>query len=175
MMEHTTRLSAAPLSDTQVSAAFESVFSALEPEEQGYLLKIADRRAFDDGDVILAQGSPHRGIWLICAGQIRVEIERANGDSDTVVGDIAHLGAGEIFGEMAFVDGYPASASVVANGRVQVLRIQEEMITALTLGDPTFGARFFRSIAITLAGRMRAANQRVEFVPRTENSKIRPI
>ncbi len=166
MMEHTTPLSMVPLSDTQISVAFESVFSALEPEEQSYLLKMADRQEVEDGDVILAQGSPHRGIWLVLAGQVRIELERPDGESDTVVGDLARLGAGEIFGEMSFVDGYPASASVVANGRVRVLHIQADMITALMLGDPTFGARFFRSIAITLVGRMRATNQRVEFVPR---------
>ncbi len=173
MMEHTTDLSMAPLSDTQISVAFESVFGALDAEEQGYLLKMADRKEFADGDIILTQGSPHRGIWLVCSGQVRIEIERAAGESesDTIVGDLAYLGAGEIFGEMAFVDGYPASASVIANGRVRVLRIQEDMISALMLGDPTFGARFFRSIAITLAGRMRAANKRVEFVPRAGKSQ----
>ncbi len=153
MMEQTTGLSIVPLSDTQISVAFESVFSALVPEEQGYLLKMAARQEVEDGDVILAQGSPHRGIWLVSAGQVRIELARPNGQSngqsdgqsDTVVGDLASLGAGEIFGEMSFVDGYPASASVVANGRVRVLHIHEDLITALMLGDPTFGARFFRA------------------------------
>lgn len=75
--------------------------------------------------------------------------------------ELARLCRGDIFGEVSFVDNEPTSASVIAGTDAEILVIDVDVIQSLLLGDPTFGRRFFHSIAITLARRLRETNPRV--------------
>ena len=75
--------------------------------------------------------------------------------------ELARLRRGDIFGEVSFVDNEPTSASVIPGTDAEILVIDVDVIQSLLLGDPTFGRRFFHSIAITLARRLRETNPRV--------------
>jgi CRP/FNR family cyclic AMP-dependent transcriptional regulator len=148
--------------------AFRSVFSALLPEGESYFLKCAERRLYEPGEVIIRQADTCQGIHVINSGDVRVELERSpDGFSGEVV-ELANLEAGDIFGEMAFVDDEPACATLIANDAVEILFISKQMLQGLLVGDPTFGSRFYRSIAATLAQRLRDTNVRIEMVPRSK-------
>lgn len=64
---------------------------------------------FKTGAVIFEEGYPADGVYLICSGQVKVIRNRAGTEIT-----LATLGEGSIFGEMAFINARPRSATVIA-------------------------------------------------------------
>lgn len=151
-----------------IKQSFGRVFSRLLAEEESFLLKSADTRLYEPDEVIVEEGQRPEGIFVIEKGSVRV-IRRSRGDKRF---EITHLSRCDIFGDMAFLDDAPASASVVAETGVQALCITESMIRALLRGDPTFGRRFYHSLALTLAARLRATTHwHIDYKPRAEEDR----
>ena len=61
---------------------------------------------------------------------------------------------------MSFLTHATASASIVADGEVELLCVSHANINAMIERDPGFSGRFYRSVACTLAERLHRANQR---------------
>ena len=70
---------------------------------------VRQKKRFQQGDMICAEGSHGDCAYIVESG--RVEIFVGTG-SERVT--LSILGVGEIFGEMAVIDGSPRSASAVA-------------------------------------------------------------
>ena len=62
--------------------------------------------------------------------------------------------------EMSFLGAAPASATVIATETVEVLCLEHTHINELVKQDPAFSGRFYQSLAVTLAHRLRDMNQR---------------
>ena len=88
-------------------------------------------------------------LFLVLAGKLSVTASTPRQQT------IARLGAGEIVGEMSYVDSRPASATVTATEQTQVLRVAREVVTAKLATDVGFSARFYRALAVFLAHRLR--------------------
>jgi len=70
---------------------------------------------FEKDQILIREGSAAKTIYLLRTGKVRVE--RNNGGGRAV---LVTLGPGSIFGEMAFIEDALASATVVADGKVEV-------------------------------------------------------
>src|SRR3954462_14711056 len=106
--------------------------------------------AFDEGQVLVREASIPKTIFLLRSGKVRVE--KAHRGSNSV---LTTLGPGAIFGEMAFIEDALASASVVAEGKVEVDALEAADLKQMFEAFPHFGARFYRSVAVTLSQRLR--------------------
>lgn len=73
-------------------------------------------RHFPDGAVIFGEGTPGTELFIIERGEVEILKETAPGKPLS----IARLGPGDFFGEMAFVDHGPRSASAVARTAVEL-------------------------------------------------------
>jgi len=116
--------------------------------EQGHSSEIAS------GKIILEEGSCRRQLILLVGGRARVV--RSHLGHDVTVASIT---GAEPVGEIAYFDGKGASASVVADGAAQILRLEEAQITSLLFSVPGLAARLFQSLAFVLAGRLRAMTE----------------
>jgi extracellular factor (EF) 3-hydroxypalmitic acid methyl ester biosynthesis protein len=106
--------------------------------------------AFEKDHILIREGSVAKTIYLLRSGRVRVE--RNNGGGRAV---LVTLGPGSIFGEMAFIEDALASASVVADGKVEVDALEVSDLKQMFEAFPHFGARFYRSVAVTLSQRLR--------------------
>jgi CRP-like cAMP-binding protein len=122
-------------------------------DEEAGLLAEARHRRHDDGDVIVREGERTHALFILRAGEARVE--RAHGDFSI---EISRLKVGELFGEMGFVEDFVASASVVADGPCEVDVIEDALVLAKTTASPEFAGRFYHSIAELLSRRLRATS-----------------
>jgi CRP-like cAMP-binding protein len=117
-------------------------------------------REFAVGEPLMTQGEPSTSVHFILTGQVRVERQRRS-DSERVV--LAHLGSGEIVGEMGIMVDLPRSATVIA----------AMPTTTLELDGPSFerAARAFpilhRVLAKLLSERLRRTSERVGDTGRT--------
>lgn len=67
---------------------------------------------------------------------------------------VGRLDAGEIFGEMSFMQGEGASASVMADSEVELYRIEGHILNTLFEWKPTLGARFFKYLCVVIEKRI---------------------
>jgi CRP/FNR family cyclic AMP-dependent transcriptional regulator len=108
----------------------------------------AKRTTFNKGDVLIHAGKQNKAVYLIVKGRARVQ----TGASKAFV---AQLEAGEVCGEMAFLESGVASASVTASDTLEVCAIEWSALTDLFELYPHMGSRFYRSLAVNLSRRMR--------------------
>ena len=106
--------------------------------------------SFEKDDTLIREGSMPKTVYLLRSGKVRVE--RSNGGGRAV---LVTLGPGSIFGEMAFIEDALASASVVADGKVDVDALEVTDLKQMFEAFPHFAARFYRSAAVTLSQRLR--------------------
>ena len=109
--------------------------------------------AFPRGAPLLQEGVHRRALMIVRSGTVRVE--RSTRGRALV---LSQLGAGEVLGEIGFVEDRPASASVVAEEACVVDVIEGDALQSLIAAEPGFAARFYHSLAIALARRTRSAD-----------------
>jgi CRP/FNR family transcriptional regulator, cyclic AMP receptor protein len=98
------------------------LFAALTPEELERLGARLRRRRYPKGAVILVEGDPGTGLYVLESGRARIVVASPAGRE--LVLDVR--GPGEFFGDMALLDGEPRSADVVAAEDCRVLILQRE-------------------------------------------------
>ena len=107
---------------------------------------------FGFGDVIVKEGDPPDGLYVLARGSARVLTER---DGTEVT--LGRLGPGATFGEAALVIGGPRTATVRASERVDALRLGRDAFDAFVGLHPEINAALaghLRMQAITRALRM---------------------
>ncbi len=131
------------------------IFRHLSAAEEARILGEAESRRAAPGETIVREGEPRTGIFVIRSGAVRVEKDSAGFPLE-----ISRLGPGEIFGEMSFVEGSQASASVVAEDDqpVEVVRIAQEQVEPLLEAEPGVYGRFYKSLAEILSLRLRTTS-----------------
>jgi CRP/FNR family cyclic AMP-dependent transcriptional regulator len=110
------------------------------------LLDRAKPVSFKKGDVLVQQSSQSKALYIIAAGKIKVSI------SGKV---LAHIGPGEICGEMAFLEDSRPSATATAEEEVQAFSIEWKSLIELFELFPHVASRFYRSLAVNLSRRLR--------------------
>jgi CRP-like cAMP-binding protein len=76
---------------------------------------------------------------------------------------VARLLAGDIVGEMSFLDSRPPSATVVADEDSWILEIPREQVSERLNDDPAFAARFYHAVAMFLSLRLRATSSQLGY------------
>ena len=122
----------------------------LTEEDRANLTARAERVSFAPDEVILAEGATTDAIYVLRSGGARVE--RSHMDYHV---ELAKLVPGEIFGEMGFVEGLQASASVIADESSEVEIIRISHVHSMVDTDPGFYGRFYQSLAEILSRRLR--------------------
>jgi len=128
------------------------ILGILDDNDVSWLATTGKAQAISAGTVIIQQGVPVDSVFILIDGQLLVY-------SGSV--EIAKLMAGEIVGEISFVDSRPPSASVKATVNSQVLAVPKAALRAKLEKDLGFASRFFLSLATFLADRLRVANARL--------------
>jgi extracellular factor (EF) 3-hydroxypalmitic acid methyl ester biosynthesis protein len=125
----------------------------LTTEDMDLLEEKAEHLHFKKNELILQEGSRRQAIFVVRQGTVRVERTH----SGKAV-PYARLGPKEIFGEMSFVENEAASATVLAEGDVELDLIEGHHVHGLMASVPGFGTRFYQSLALTLSHRLRSTS-----------------
>jgi CRP-like cAMP-binding protein len=89
-------------------------------------------RRFARGDTIFFLGDPGTALCLIVEG--RVKLSLGSGEGREVIIDL--LGPGEVFGELALLDGEPRSADAVTTEPTHLLMLHREEFVRFLLSRP---------------------------------------
>lgn len=108
---------------------------------------------FKDGAPIFVEGDSECYMGLIMAGHI--EIRKRNDSSHPTPIQLAVVEPGQVFGEMAMLDGQPRSASAIAKGDVLMAVLLEEQYRNLCANNPALALKLTRNIAMCVSLRLR--------------------
>jgi CRP/FNR family cyclic AMP-dependent transcriptional regulator len=128
------------------------IFGQLADADVEWLAKAGRRQRLPARTALIREGVPVGTLYILLEGQLTV----VQGSSAR---EVAQLGAGEIVGEMSFIDARPPSASVVATTDVVVYAIAKSVLQEHIDHDVAFGARFYKAVATFLSDRVRKATQ----------------
>jgi hypothetical protein len=131
----------------------ENTFRFLRSEDRAALIDSAPRRFFTAAEVIIRPGARREALYVVEDGFVRIEMRIPAG---RVV--IARLWPGEVFGEISFLSNAGAIAWAIADEDTQLRVLDRDHIYAMIAGSPSFGTRFYQSLAVQLASRLRASN-----------------
>jgi len=136
------------------------IFGQLTDRDVEWLTDQGTRRDLRAGTTLIEAGESIDHIYVVLEGQVAVT---ARGG-----GELARLGAGEVVGEMSFVDASPPAADVTAVGPGRVLAIPRDRLERHLEEDSEFASRFFRAVAMMLSDRLRKAQPPTPYASQLE-------
>ena len=132
------------------------ILGHLNDDDIDWMVSVGQVRELSDEGTLITESVETPDLFILLNGTAEV---RASG-----AGVVAVLRAGDVVGEMAFVDHAPPSASVVAVGTLQYLAVAKTELQHRLDTDPGFAARFFKALAVFLSARLRKANDLVRSI-----------
>ena len=121
----------------------------LDDGDMEWLAKNGTTKYVPSGTVLIQEGSPIEYVYVVLDGELSVLVNAMANK------EIASLLAGEIVGEISFVDSRPPSASVIAAQDSHLLVIPRPTLTSKLNKDNAFASRFYKAVATLLADRLR--------------------
>jgi CRP-like cAMP-binding protein len=117
---------------------------------------------FASGSTLLREGaeSVSGHMLLLLEGEVSVDSEAAGGPEAPLA--LSVLGAGEIIGEMALLDGSPRLVSCTAVSPVQAAGLSRKGLEELMAEHPVVAAKLVVVLATRIAERLRAVSQQVQ-------------
>jgi CRP-like cAMP-binding protein len=131
-----------------------AILTGLSDAEWTRLLSHMQRRKYPAGSVAIEAGQSERALYIIASGSVSI-VQQSGQDRET---ELAIVPAGSTFGEIAFLDGGPRTASVRAREPVEVLVLSFESFEALRAWDANLACRLVLDIGRVVASRLRARN-----------------
>jgi CRP-like cAMP-binding protein len=110
-------------------------------------------RRLSPGELLFQEGDAGTSMFVLQSGRVRVY--RTIGATEVT---IAHLGPGELFGEMAVLEGLPRTATAVAAEPSVVVELDRQVFEDMVRENGEIALRILRK----LSGRLREADQKID-------------
>jgi len=131
-----------------------SIFASLGEAELDLLLQATTTKTLKPKDVLCRKGDPGNQLYGILSGSLKVTTTGTDG-KDVMFG---LMGAGEIIGEIALLDGEERSATVTAVEKTELLTLDRRELIPFLETNPSAAI----GLAGVLAARVRQLSDRAE-------------
>jgi CRP/FNR family cyclic AMP-dependent transcriptional regulator len=129
------------------------LFSELSGEDLERISRVAVPRTYPKGVRVFHEGDRSDACYIVRSGDLRVTREHPDGRAIA----LATLGPGDIFGELAMLDGEARSASVEALSDCELLALPAGDVRQLLRGSSEITVK----LVFALTRRLREANERI--------------
>ena len=120
------------------------LFANLSEADLASLAQDFTTRRFQQGETIFFQGDPGQALYLIETGRVRIYVQDDSGQESSVI----YYSAGDMFGELAAIDGLPRSASARAADEIIVHGLSRERLRAHLLASPQLAYNFMQALSV---------------------------
>ena len=128
------------------------LFEGLDPEAVKKLGSLTRIASFPTGAKIVEMGDSGISLFVILEGQVRVLYPARSSNCE-----LARLGPGDFFGEMALLNDKPRSATVEAMEDVELLVLEQDDFRNVILEAPPVAIQLIESLSI----RIRSADEHI--------------
>jgi CRP/FNR family transcriptional regulator, cyclic AMP receptor protein len=99
-------------------------------------------QTYEAGHVLMTEGDKARFVYLVIHGQMRA-VKNADG-KEVILGPVM---PGEFVGELAYINGKPRSATVIADTQIEVVQIAIESFDQVLLQHPAWSKALMRTLS----------------------------
>jgi CRP/FNR family cyclic AMP-dependent transcriptional regulator len=128
-----------------------TLFAGLSPDERTAVVALARIRTFNAGETVFAIGSPGDQMMALLSGTIRISVSSSRGKELL----LAVIQPGEVFGELAVLDGKERSANAVAETACTVAILDRRDVLSFFERNPSA----WLSLVKVLCQRLRHTDQ----------------
>ena len=122
------------------------LFRDLESDALDQLCRYARKRTFKRGATIFAKGDPGQSLFFIISGTVKIGVSSADGR-----GAIFNMvDAGEMFGEIAVLDGLARTADAIANSNCELFVIDRRDFLTLLASQPVLATKLIELLCVRL-------------------------
>src|ERR1700674_5574516 len=132
------------------------IFCDLDPEALDQLCRYAKHSTLKRGATIFSKGDPGNSLFAVISGTVKISISSAEGRSAI----LNLIGPGEIFGEVALLDGLARTADATANTDCEIFVIDRREFIPFVRSQPALAMKFIE----LLCARLRWTSDQVEQV-----------
>ena len=132
------------------------LFSGLGAEIIDRLAAYAHTKSISAGTTIFSKGDPGTSLFAVCSGTVKISNHSPDG-KDAVFNLI---NVGDIFGEIALLDGQPRTAEALALSDCELMVIDRRDFIPLVKSKPEIALKLIE----VLCGRLRRTSEQVEDV-----------
>jgi CRP/FNR family transcriptional regulator, cyclic AMP receptor protein len=130
------------------------ILEGLSEQELAGLAGLARLKVYKARETIVEKGDPAREFFVLLRGRAKVASSGAGG-TDTALNV---MGPGEVFGEIAMLDGQPRSATVTTLEESEIAMVEMQAFRDLLTASPSIALK----LLAVLAGRVRELTTRLE-------------
>src|SRR6202165_1683955 len=132
------------------------MFCDLDPEAFDQLCRYAKHTTLKRGTTIVSKGDPGNSLIAVISGTVKISVSSPDGRSAI----LNLIGAGEIFGEVAVLDGAARTADATANTNCEIFIIDRREFIPFVRSQPALAMKFIE----LLCTRLRWTSDQVEEV-----------
>lgn len=136
-------LASRPIVDALGSVQF---FAGLDADALGRVAAGMRSRKFRRGEVIFHVGDPGDALFIIVSGEVKISLPSETGEEAILV----RLGPGDVFGELALLDGAPRSATATALSAAETVVLPRDRFRELIATEPAVRDALLAALASEL-------------------------
>ena len=122
------------------------IFSDLDPEALDQLCRYAKHTTLKRGAAICSKGDPGNSLFAVVSGTVKISTSSADGRSAI----FNLIGPGEIFGEVALLDGLARTADATANTNCEIFVIDRREFIPFVKSQPALAMKFIELLCMRL-------------------------
>jgi CRP-like cAMP-binding protein len=130
------------------------IFADLEPEAFEQLCRYAKHSTLKRGATLFSKGDPGHSLYAVISGTVKMSISSPDGRNAI----LNIIGPGEIFGEIALLDGQARSTDAIANSNCELFVIDRREFIPFVKAQPALAMKFIE----LLCERLRSTSDQVE-------------
>lgn len=125
--------------------------SGLDDGQIARLLKAAEWRDCEAGEILTRQDAPVDALYFLCSGRVNVEVDGSF---------VTYLEKGTFVGEIAYLTGNPATARVTVEEPSRMLAFSKMKMARVVASDEQISGIIYQLLGRDLAMKMRRSNTR---------------
>jgi predicted RND superfamily exporter protein len=137
-------------------AMLRGLFRGMQSSDVKRLAVMAQVIDYKEGETVLKKGDRSKDLYWIIEGKVGVYLETTEESAP-----ITHYQAGDVIGEMAFLMDEPRSATIVAEGPLRLMRIDDSTLKRVMGKFPATAAKIYQNISYTLVQRLKQRTQKL--------------
>jgi len=139
-----------------------NLFSGLNDEEITKLKSYMEPRKFRPLEAIFLEDMEGNAIYLVNEGTVKISKiadDEDGADNQETERVMTYFRAGDIFGEMSFIDDLPRSASSYAVEETELYIFRRTSFDRMVKDDPVFAIKVLMNIARIISQRLRRTDE----------------
>lgn len=130
------------------------LLSEFQDDQDNPLLAMAQPLVIGKDEVLIREGTPHPGLFIVTRGLLDVRVGVQNPVS------VGKRGPGELLGEVSFLSGEPANATVAALEPSELLALPTAVLQHELHRNHAFAAHFYQRIGRAVARKLTEQSRR---------------